>query len=94
MDADTKETMSLEKVAPDEASIAQTLHIDPEKEKKLLRKLDIYIAPIMTIIFLTAYLDRSNIGNAASAGMTDDLGMTSSQLGSMCNHQVLQSPSH
>jgi sugar phosphate permease len=36
----------------------------------------------MTIIFLTAYLDRANIGNAASAGMTEDIGMSSSQLGS------------
>lgn len=37
----------------------------------------------MTIIFLAAYLDRSNIGNAASAGMLKDLNMSSGQLGSM-----------
>jgi hypothetical protein len=58
------------------------MYIDPAKEKKLLRKLDLYIAPVMTLIFLTAYLDRSNIGNAASAGMTKDLHMTSAELGS------------
>src|SRR5689334_18782574 len=46
------------------------LFLDPQSEKKLVRKLDIWIAPVMTIIFLTAYLDRANIGNAASAGMT------------------------
>ncbi|KAI2619308.1 MFS general substrate transporter [Hypoxylon sp. NC1633] len=67
-------------VSDDEASYA-ALYVDPVKEKKLLRKLDIYIAPVSTIIFLTAYLDRSNIGNAASAGMTTDLGMSASDLG-------------
>ncbi|KAL4901206.1 hypothetical protein BDW74DRAFT_182061 [Aspergillus multicolor] len=56
-------------------------HIDPHKEKRLLLKLDTYLAPLMTVIFLAAYLDRSNIGNAASAGMTDDLKMSSDQLG-------------
>jgi hypothetical protein len=58
------------------------LYVDAEREKKLLLKLDIYIAPVMTLIFLAAYLDRANIGNAASAGMTTDLKMSSGQLGS------------
>jgi hypothetical protein len=31
---------------------------------------------------LAAYLDRANIGNAASAGMNEDIGMSSSELGS------------
>lgn len=56
--------------------------IDPARERKLLMKLDMFISPVVTLIFLAAYLDRSNIGNAASAGMTKDLKMTSSQLGS------------
>lgn len=59
------------------------LYIDPAHQKKLLLKLDLCLAPVFTIIFLAAYLDRSNIGNAASAGMTKDLGMTSGELGSM-----------
>ena len=58
------------------------LCIDPEREHQLTRKLDLFIAPIMTIIFLNAYLDRANIGNAASAGMLEDLGITDEQLGS------------
>lgn len=83
MDADeNKNNMALdtEKLGADEAS--QGLQVDPQQEKKLLRKLDMYLAPIMTIVFLTAYLDRSNIGNAASAGMLEDIGMTNEQLGS------------
>lgn len=67
-----------------EKTMASTpeLYIDPVKQKKLLRKLDIWIAPVMTIMFLSAYLDRSNIGNAASGGMTKDLNMTDGELGS------------
>jgi MFS transporter, ACS family, DAL5 transporter family protein len=59
-------------------------YIDPAAEKRLILKLDLYLAPVMTLIFLAAYLDRANIGNAASAGMTADLHMTSGQLGSKC----------
>lgn len=80
----------IEKKAPESTprdlsvgSMDQALYVDPVAEKKLLRKLDIWLAPVATIIFLAAYLDRSNIGNAASAGMTADLGMTSDQYGSM-----------
>lgn len=84
-------TYSAEKAEPDfdmeykpHEALASTpeLHIDPVAQKKLLRKLDLWIAPVMTIVFLSAYLDRSNIGNAASAGMVKDLGMTDGQLGS------------
>lgn len=41
-----------------------SIFIDPVKEKKLLRKLDICICPLVMLIFLVAYLDRSNIGYA------------------------------
>lgn len=56
------------------------LYIDPVAEKKLLRKLDSFIAPMCIMFFLVAYLDRSNIGNAAIAGMTEDLGLTGNNL--------------
>jgi hypothetical protein len=69
-------------IAASDASISQTLAIDPKREARLVRKLDLNIAPILLIIFLAAYLDRANIGNAASAGMTEDIGMSSSALGS------------
>jgi len=64
------------------SSDANDLFIDPVAEKKLVFKLDCYLAPVMTLIFLAAYLDRANIGNAASAGMTTDLKLVGNQLGS------------
>ncbi|KAH9903532.1 major facilitator superfamily transporter [Xylariomycetidae sp. FL2044] len=61
-------------------SIQADLHIDPAAEKKLLRKLDTFLAPLCVIFFLVAYLDRSNIGNAAIAGMVEDLELTGNRL--------------
>jgi sugar phosphate permease len=69
-------------IAASDASVSQVLTIDPKREAKLLRKLDLSIAPIVLVIFLAAYLDRANIGNAASAGMSEDIGMSSAELGS------------
>ncbi|KAI0128270.1 major facilitator superfamily transporter, partial [Xylariales sp. AK1849] len=56
------------------------LYIDPIAEKRLLRKLDSFLAPMMVLFFLVAYLDRSNIGNAAIAGMTTDLDLYGNRL--------------
>jgi MFS transporter, ACS family, DAL5 transporter family protein len=58
------------------------LYVDPVAERKLVLKLDVCLSPVMTMIFLAAYLDRSNIGNAASAGVTTDLHLKGNQLGS------------
>lgn len=37
-------------------------HIDPVAEKKLLRKCDLHVLPPLFILFLLAFLDRTNIG--------------------------------
>jgi hypothetical protein len=36
--------------------------VDPVRERKLLWKLDLCICPLVMLIFLVAYLDRSNLG--------------------------------
>ncbi|EEA26207.1 hypothetical protein EYB25_003452 [Talaromyces marneffei] len=51
--------------------------IDPVIEKRVLRKLDRRLPVITGFMFLLSYLDRSNIGNAAIAGMRTDLGLDS-----------------
>ncbi|KAJ4303735.1 hypothetical protein N0V90_002636 [Kalmusia sp. IMI 367209] len=58
----------------------EEIHIDPVAEKKLLLKLDLILSPMMVLIFLVAYLDRANIGNAAIAGMNEDLNLTGNRL--------------
>lgn len=49
--------------------------IDSALEKKLLRKLDFRVIPILWFLFLVSFFDRSNIGNAKIAGMTKALHM-------------------
>jgi MFS family permease len=48
---------------------------DRTAEKRLLWKLDIHVVPILMILFLMAFLDRINIGNAAIQGLETDLNM-------------------
>jgi hypothetical protein len=49
--------------------------IDPVAEKALLWKIDKHVVPPLLILFLLAFLDRVNIGNARIQGMTTELGM-------------------
>ena len=51
-----------------------------KQEAKLLRKLDCFIAPVMMLLMLISYLDRGNIGFAATQGMTGDIGLKGGQL--------------
>lgn len=51
-----------------------------KKEKALVRKLDCYVAPVMMLLMLISYLDRGNIGFAATQGMTKDLHLKGTDL--------------
>ncbi|TFK32022.1 major facilitator superfamily domain-containing protein [Crucibulum laeve] len=44
-----------------------------EEEKRLVRKLDNRILPIACLLYLFAYLDRSNLGNARLQGLPEDV---------------------
>lgn len=44
--------------------------------KKLVWKLDLHILPMVTILYLLSFLDRSNVANARLEGLTKDLHMT------------------
>ncbi|OAL01467.1 MFS general substrate transporter [Phaeosphaeriaceae sp. SRC1lsM3a] len=52
--------------------------IDPIIESRVRRKLDTHLVPLLGALYLLAFLDRSNIGNARIAGMEKDLHLTSS----------------
>ena len=52
---------------------------DRKLEGKTLLKLDLLLIPMMCGIYLLAFLDRSNIGNARVAGLQEDLGLTDNQ---------------
>ncbi|OAA54570.1 high-affinity nicotinic acid transporter [Niveomyces insectorum RCEF 264] len=50
------------------------------KERAVVRKLDCFIAPVLMLLMLISYLDRGNIGFAATQGMTADIHLKSSDL--------------
>jgi hypothetical protein len=69
--------------------------IDPVAERKLVRKIDLYLMPSVFVLYLFSYVvsrdpvhcvlspkspqDRSNIGLAKIAGMETELNLSSSQ---------------
>lgn len=46
----------------DVAIVSHEDALDPAAEKRLVRKLDMWLSPMMVLVFLVSYLDRSNIG--------------------------------
>ncbi|CDR48538.1 RHTO0S18e02256g1_1 [Rhodotorula toruloides] len=51
----------------------------PAEEKKLYRKVDLRIMPILSLLYLLSFMDRGNIGNARLEGLEKDLKLTSQQ---------------
>ncbi|KAF2194634.1 retrograde regulation protein 2 [Zopfia rhizophila CBS 207.26] len=51
-----------------------------KKEARLVAKLDWFLAPILGLLTLVSFLDRGNIGYAATQGMVIDIGLVGSQL--------------
>ncbi|KAB2570445.1 putative transporter [Lasiodiplodia theobromae] len=60
----------------DEESVSWTA----EEERKVLRKLDFFLMPLLVLGFFVLQLDRSNISNALTDTLTEDLGITSNDV--------------
>ncbi|KAK4126974.1 MFS general substrate transporter [Parathielavia appendiculata] len=52
------------------------VQFDPKAEARLRRKLDLYLVPTVSLLYLFCFIDRANIGNAKIAGLEKDLGMS------------------
>ncbi|KAF3764268.1 MFS general substrate transporter [Cryphonectria parasitica EP155] len=57
-------------------TMASFSHLD---EKKILRKMDLRLIPVLALLYLLCFLDRGNIGNAKIEGLQEDLGLESYQ---------------
>lgn len=87
-DSDEKhEEVQREYLAQDESPAAIEAR---KKEDALRRKLDRYVAPVMMMLMLISYLDRGNIGFAATQGMTTDIGLKGSQLNVSATLQLIR----
>ncbi|KAF8892192.1 MFS general substrate transporter [Infundibulicybe gibba] len=59
---------------PQDVEISST-ELGNEAERRLIRKLDLVLIPLATLIFCLNFVDRTAIGNAKIAGLEKDLGM-------------------
>lgn len=64
-----------EKISPPDSS-PPLLEIDPALDRALTRKFDAHLVPWLFGLWLLAFIDRSNIGNARIDGLSTDLGLT------------------
>ncbi|KIW12393.1 hypothetical protein PV08_09670 [Exophiala spinifera] len=48
-------------------------------ERKLLTKIDLRVIPVLSVLYLLAFLDRTNVANAAIFGLQKDLGLSATQ---------------
>lgn len=77
------DTVQLEKPLPDDSpkssSEAQIIEVpytlDKATDRRLLRKIDMYMMPIMMMIYAVQYMDKSTNSTASVMGLRDDLGM-------------------
>ncbi|SGZ49614.1 CIC11C00000001567 [Sungouiella intermedia] len=61
------------------SDLEQLPHFDVSQEKKLVHKFDCIIMPLFCSAYFFSALDRSNIGNAKVAGMSEDLSLSAKQ---------------
>ena len=66
------------KISPHE-NYADLPPMDPVALRKLTRKCDLYVVPPLFVLFLLAFLDRTNIGNAKIQGLEDGLHLSGPQ---------------
>ncbi|KAL7422803.1 hypothetical protein Q5752_002099 [Cryptotrichosporon argae] len=74
--------MSSDKLALGSRGTSPARALDRADERALrpaLRKLDMFFLPAVTAIYFLNFLDRSNIGNAKTAGLATDLHLSSRQ---------------
>ncbi|KAG9944281.1 putative MFS transporter, partial [Aureobasidium melanogenum] len=71
-----EERKSFDSINKDNVSITQTgfiTSLDAKKERAVVWKLDLHLLPLLAIMYLFNSLDKSNMGNAKTAGLAKDL---------------------
>jgi len=62
-----------------QSNITRVATFPKELERRVRRKLDWNIVPLVLALYMLSVLDRSNIGNARIAGMQTDLNLVGNQ---------------
>ncbi|KAL0562795.1 High-affinity nicotinic acid transporter, partial [Marasmius crinis-equi] len=73
-----KEEDALDKDAASSSQHSQRIMTSVDKSK-LLWKIDMHLVPPLCLVYLLAFLDRVNMGNAVLFGLQEDLGLQGNQ---------------
>ncbi|KAH8879473.1 MFS general substrate transporter [Thozetella sp. PMI_491] len=77
---DSSEPKSASVTAIDnESARSETESYDPQLERSLVRKYDLYIVPVYMITYMISFIDRVNVGNANVAGLATELHLQGSE---------------
>ncbi|KAJ5983728.1 MFS transporter [Penicillium waksmanii] len=71
--AEHLESLAYTKFSEGEAPILR--EYDGSKGKKVIRKIDAHLLPVLAFLYLCSHVDRNNLGNAKIEGMNTDLGL-------------------
>ncbi|EEY15295.1 high-affinity nicotinic acid transporter [Verticillium alfalfae VaMs.102] len=81
--ASNLDASSIDSGAVANPQVVETIFIDPDEEKAVLRKFDKWVLPQAFVFILLNYLDRSNLGNARVFGFEEDIGLVDNQFGNL-----------
>ncbi|KAF8815170.1 MFS general substrate transporter [Phlegmacium glaucopus] len=74
----SSQASSIERTLEKTRDLSSSKH-ELQLERQAIRILDFTVIPVITLFYLFAFLDRSNIGNARVAGLQSDLHLTDKQ---------------
>ncbi|KAF5518081.1 putative transporter [Colletotrichum aenigma] len=66
-----------DELSPEDQSFLDNFPED--RKKRVMRKLDWRLVPLLGLLYLISFLDRANIGNAKIEGLPEDLNLTGQQ---------------
>ncbi|CDO77724.1 hypothetical protein BN946_scf184969.g75 [Trametes cinnabarina] len=61
------------------ANHLSALRMDSDEDRRLWRRIDMRLIPLVTVMYLVAFIDKTNIGNAKIQGLTAQLMLTGNQ---------------
>ncbi|KAL7284829.1 hypothetical protein ACG7TL_002142 [Trametes sanguinea] len=94
--ADRAPTFSLQKPATASAGISDSDSpaMNSDETRRLWRRVDSRLIPLVTVMYLVAFIDKTNIGNAKIQGLTTQLNLTGNRFNIILANCVFALPAN